>query len=114
MKKWWILLGVLAVLILAYGGVSWYFSNQLLYPPLMNEEELVSEYVFVEPGDVGLEAEEVTVTSADEDALSLSCWWIDTGGDSAFMLVHGRNANKKGLVRFAPMFVDQGISVLLV
>lgn len=113
MKKWWIFLCVVTVLVLAYGGVSWYFSNQLLYPPLMNEDELAAEYEILEPGDVGLEADAVTVTSADEDALTLSCWWIDAGGDNAFVMVHGRNSNKKALVRFAPMFVDHGISVLL-
>jgi dipeptidyl aminopeptidase/acylaminoacyl peptidase len=113
MKKWWILLCVLAVLVLVYGGISWYFSNQLLYPPLMNEDALVAEYDFLNPGDVGLEAEEVTVVSADENALSLSGWWIDAGGDAAFILVHGRNSNRKALVRYAPIFVDRGISVLL-
>ena len=113
MKKWWIFLSILAVLVLAYGGISWFFSNQLLSPPLMDESELVAEYEFLEPGDVGLEADAVTVKSADEDALSLSCWWIDAGGDTAFVLVHGRNSNKKVLVRYAPMFVDRGISVLL-
>ena len=113
MKKWWILLCLVAVLILGYGGISWYFSNQLLYPPLMDEGELAAEYGFLEPGDVGLEADAVTVTSVDEEALSLSGFWIDAGGDAAFVLVHGRNSNKKALVRYAPMFVDRGVSVLL-
>jgi len=114
MKKGWIfLLGLLIVLVLAYGGVSWHFSNQLLYPPLMSDSELAAEYGFLELRDVGLEGDVVTVTSLDEDALSLSGWWIDAGGDSAFVLVHGRNSNKKALVRYAPIFVDRGISVLL-
>jgi len=113
MKKWWILLCLLAVLVLGYGGISWYFSNQLLYPPLMDDDELAAEYGFLEMGDVGLEADAVMVISADEDALSLSGWWVDAGGDGAFVVVHGRNSNKKALVRYAPMFVDRGISVLL-
>jgi hypothetical protein len=44
---------VVLVLAVAYIGVSFYFSNQLLRPRLMTDEELKAEYGQIIPGGNG-------------------------------------------------------------
>jgi dipeptidyl aminopeptidase/acylaminoacyl peptidase len=114
MKKIILPLVILALVIAgAYVGISYYFSNQLLFPSLLTDEELKAEYGPIIPAEVGLEVESVTFPSRDGD-ITLSGWWIEVpGADRAFVLVHGRGTNKKALVGYAPLFIDQGISVLM-
>ncbi len=113
MKKISYLLVVVLVIVGAYIGVSYYFSNQLLFPHLMTDEELKAEYGQISPGDVGLEPEAVTFPSRDP-GITLAGWWIEVPGSSrAFILVHGRGTNKKAMVGYAPLFIDRGISVLM-
>jgi fermentation-respiration switch protein FrsA (DUF1100 family) len=114
MKK---IIGSLAVVVLilacTYAGVSYYFSSKLLFPSLLNDEALKAEYGPIIPGEVGLTAEAVTFPSRDR-GISLSGWWIEVpGSNRAFVLVHGRGTNKKALVGYAPLFIDRGISVLM-
>ncbi len=97
----------------AYAGISYYFSNKLLFPPLLTDEELKAEYGPIIPAEVGLEAETVAFPSRD-GGVTLSGWWIVApDSNDAFILVHGRNSNKKAMVDYAPFFVGSGISVLL-
>ena len=105
---------ILALIIVgAYVGISYYFSNQLLNPSLLTDEELKAEYGAIIPTEVGLEVETVAFPSRDS-GITLSGWWIEVpGADRAFILVHGRGTNKKALVGYAPLFIDRGISVLM-
>jgi dipeptidyl aminopeptidase/acylaminoacyl peptidase len=112
MKKW--IIGILIVLIASYIGISYYFSQQLLYPPLSTDEELLAEYEVISPEAVGLEAVDVSFPSRDPD-ITISGWWFAADGSKkAFILVHGRNSNRKALVRYAPYFVSRGTSVLAI
>jgi dipeptidyl aminopeptidase/acylaminoacyl peptidase len=114
MKKFILPLMIVALIIAgAYAGVSYYFSSQLLYPHLMTEEELKAEYGPIIPIEVGLDPEAVTFPSRDP-GITLSGWWIEVpGSDRAFILVHGRGTSKKAAVSYAPLFIDRGISVLM-
>jgi dipeptidyl aminopeptidase/acylaminoacyl peptidase len=114
MKKLILPLVVAALIIAgAYIGISYYFSSKLLFPPLLTDEELKAEYGPIIPAEVGLEAENVAFPSRD-GGTTLSGWWIEVpGSDSVFILVHGRNSNKKAMVDYAPFFIGRGISVLL-
>jgi dipeptidyl aminopeptidase/acylaminoacyl peptidase len=104
---------VILVIAVAYVGVSYYFSSQLLYPHLMTEEELKAEYGPTTPVEVKLDPEAVTFPSRDP-GITLSGWWIEVPNSTrAFILVHGRGTNKKATVSYAPLFVDRGISVLM-
>ena len=115
MKKYIVpLIVVVLVIAVAYVGVSCYFSSKLLFPPLLSDEELKAEYGPISPGEVGLEAETVSFPSRDP-AITISGWWIEAPrADRAFILIHGRNSNKKAMVDYAPFFVERGISVLLI
>ena len=135
MKKWIAI--ILVVIFAAYGGVSFYFSNKLFFPPLMGDEELKAEYGTISPEEVELTVEEVSFPARDngfsgingfDDKVNIHAWWIEAkvkskakakvkGTDTpkrAFILVHGRNSNKKALIRFASLFVSKGISTLLI
>lgn len=119
MKKWIVI--ILIVIVAAYGGVSYYFSNQLLYPPLMSDEEIRAEYGPILPEEVDLLADRITFPPRGEKPdgdMAISALWIeakDTGSRKrVFVLVHGRNSNKKALIRFASIFIDKGISTLLI
>jgi dipeptidyl aminopeptidase/acylaminoacyl peptidase len=115
MKKWIFIL--IIVILAAYCGISYYFSNQLLYPPLLDDEGHRAEYGPILPEEVGLAAEEVSFPARGSDEITITAWWIEekpTAPKKAFVLVHGRRANKKALVRFAPIFASRGISTLLV
>ncbi len=127
MKKWIAI--IIVVIFAAYGGVSFYFSNKLLLPPLMGDEELKAEYGPITPEDVELTIEEVSFPArangfdginAFDDKVIIHAWWIEAKAEGtntpkrAFILVHGRNSNKKALIRFASLFVSKGISTLLI
>jgi uncharacterized protein len=105
---------ILALVIVgAYVGISYYFSNKLLFPPLLTDEELKAEYGPIIPSEMGLEAETVMFPSRD-GGITLSGWWIEAPGASrTFILVHGRNSDKKAMVDYASFFAGQGMSVLL-
>lgn len=97
----------------AYASVSYYFSNKLLFPPLLSDEQMKAEYGPILPSEVGLEAETVSFPSRRGD-ITLAAWWIAVpDSDRAFILIHGRNSNRKAMVDYAPFFIDHGISVLL-
>jgi uncharacterized protein len=114
MKKIILPLVILALVVLtAYAVVSYYFSNKLLFPPLLSDEELKAEYGPIIPAEAGLEAEAVAFPSRD-NGITLSGWWIAAPDpDRAFILVHGRNSNKRAMVDYASFFAGEGISVLL-
>jgi dipeptidyl aminopeptidase/acylaminoacyl peptidase len=115
MKKWIFIL--IIVVLAAYCGVSYYFSNQLLYPPLMNDEQMRAEYGPILPEEVNLTAEVVSFPARGDDKITICGWWIEEKPSTlkrAFVLVHGRRANKKALIRFAPIFASKGISALLI
>lgn len=114
MKKIVLPLLIVALVIAgAYASVSYYFSNKLLFPPLLSDEQMKAEYGPILPSEVGLEAESVSFPSRQGD-ITLAGWWIAVpDSDRAFILIHGRNSNRKAMVDYAPFFIDHGISVLL-
>jgi alpha-beta hydrolase superfamily lysophospholipase len=49
-----------------------------------------------------------------DPGIALSGWWIEApGSNRAFVLVHGRGTGKKAVASYAPLFIDRGISVLM-
>ncbi len=116
MRKW--ILIIIVVLVALYGGVSYYFSNQLLYPLPMSDEDLKAEYGTISLDEVDIPSEKTFFPARDSDEITICAWWIENKGIStqnrAFILVHGRGTNKKALIRYAPFFASRGISILLI
>jgi len=65
------------------------------------------------PADVGLRAEELSITAAD--GVALHGWWIDGPGDRVLIWYHGNAGNIGDRLHNARWFVDRlGVDVVLV
>ena len=65
------------------------------------------------PADVGLRAEELSITAAD--GVALHGWWIEGPGDRVLIWYHGNAGNIGDRLRNARWFVDRlGVDVVLV
>ena len=66
-----------------------------------------------EPADLGLSAEELSITSAD--GVTLHGWWIEGPGDRVLIWYHGNAGNVGDRLHNARWFVDRlGVNVVLV
>lgn len=77
---------VAAVLVLGYFGISAYVGDRLSRP---DRKALVGET----PAQYGLTYEDVTFNSA-VDNIPLSGWLVDSPGDKAIIMLHGRDQNR--------------------
>jgi dipeptidyl aminopeptidase/acylaminoacyl peptidase len=68
----------------------------------------------VTPADVGLDFQDVRFSSAAEDNVQLTGWWIpNLAATRAIIVVHGRYENRASHLALARPFYDAGYSVLL-
>jgi len=103
-----------ACIVLLFFCATIFFAYRLLSPPLQTDEELLSEYGVIDPASLNLPVEEVTFLSR-KDEVTISGWWLpQEKSDRVFILVHGRSAGKKALVRYAQLFYSRGFSLLLI
>jgi uncharacterized protein len=101
-----LILGLLALLVVAYGALSWVFSAKLIgqqFTPLGA----------VGPADVGLPLpDEVTIPG---DGVTLAGWFFrnprSSGG--AVVMLHGFSGSKEEVLAPAPIFWDRGCDLLL-
>ena len=76
---------VAALLIVAYFGISGYMFNKLTHPDRRAVENTPAQYA--------MPYEEVTFNST-VDNIPLSGWFIDSPGDKAIIMLHGRAGNR--------------------
>ena len=106
-----ILLSVLALLIVGYGGASWYlWANQreLIFSP--------SREVQRTPADLHLKYEDVRLPVGRNNPTILHGWWLqsDDAAAPALLYLHGNDLNIGGSVEAAARLRRMGFSVLIV
>lgn len=103
----------LLALVLAVAGISWHFSNILLYPerPSSCPQD---HYVYcADPSELGLNFEDVSLKT--KDGLALSAWYIPgKSKSSGIVMVHGRNASRHEALRDVPSLHSEGHNLLLI
>ena len=65
----------------------------------------------VSPADLGLDYEEVTLTT--EDGLRLRGWYVPAKNGAAVILVHAFNGNRTGTLYHAALLAEHGYGVIL-
>ena len=98
---------VVVLLALAYFGIGAYAANKLTRP---DRQTLVST-----PAQYGLAYEDVTFGST-VDNIQLSGWLIDSPGDNAIIMLHGRNQTRdrdEAYLEKASILNGQGYDVLM-
>jgi pimeloyl-ACP methyl ester carboxylesterase len=115
MEKRWdltpILLGVAAVLIVGYGGASWYLWA--------NQRELIffpSREVQRTPSDLQLQYEEVWLPVDGGNPTSMNGWWLRSYDVAApaLLYLHGNDLNIAGNIGHIAHLRRMGFSVLVV
>jgi pimeloyl-ACP methyl ester carboxylesterase len=96
---------VVAILaILLYFGVPIIDANSALHPPRFPIGD-------VSPADLGLEYEDVTLTTRDH--LKLYGWYIPSTNGAAVVLVHAFSGNRTGTLYHAGLLAKHGYGALL-
>ncbi|AOP35050.1 hypothetical protein A0128_15080 [Leptospira tipperaryensis] len=107
------LLGMITLSILLVIGGAWYFSGVLLHPKPHRCTK--DHYIFCgDPKtDLGLDFENLEYTTSD--GMKISAWWIPSAkkSDKVILSIHGRGATRREGLRYAKLFHDQGINVIL-
>jgi pimeloyl-ACP methyl ester carboxylesterase len=106
-----IVLTVLVVLIIAYGGASWYLwakQRELIFFP--------SRDVHQSPADLDLKYEEVWLPVGGNASTSLHGWWLQSedAAAPAFLYLHGNDLNLGGNVERVARLHRMGFTVLAV
>ena len=101
----------LVLLIIGYGGASWYLWA--------NQRELIffpSRDVRQTPASLGLAYEDVRVPVGGSDPTSLHGWWLqsDNAAAPALLYLHGNDLNIGGNVERVARFSRMGFTVLAV
>ena len=64
------------------------------------------------PADVGLDAEEVALTTSDD--VTLAAWYVESTNGAAVVLAHGAGSTRSSVLGPAAVLADHGYGVLLV
>lgn len=112
MRRTLVILGLLvAVLIAAYGAVSWYFSGMVIaFSPHSLEQQLArhgspTQYGLPIPEEVRIDAGDVTLVG-----------WLfeqEAEADCGVILLHGIRSSRYGALKYTPLFWDRGCDLLL-
>jgi pimeloyl-ACP methyl ester carboxylesterase len=101
---------VIAAILVVYIGASVYGAHEAMEIPRLPLDENVS------PADVGLEYEDISFTSRQDDVL-LKGWYLPADGDCSIIIVHGgfqhRLDDNVDTLNLAHDLVAEGYGVLL-
>lgn len=115
-KRWWILIAVVALLVVAYFAVGAYFADIVIATPTRSlaealadsswgsEAALLADFGLPEPRDVSIDAGDVT----------LSGWYFENEADAdcAVLFLHGYTGTRMHAVSYTPLFWERGCDLL--
>lgn len=99
-----------------YIGLSWFFSNQVLFPTVFPISKAEIKGDWEKASDVPLEktpvAEDFSITTKDK--LQLNGWYFKNTDtvDCAVVLAHGWGSTRIGMLRYADIFWDCGCDIV--
>ena len=109
-KGLWLLLGIVIIVLAAYGLASWYASDLMIALP---GRPLATDLAAIgAPADFGLPPpEEIAIEAGDT---TLSGWYFDNpaDGDCGVMFMHGFTGTRYEALYWAPLFWERGCDVL--
>jgi hypothetical protein len=121
MKLYKKIIGLVIILaFVVYGAATWYFSGQVIAFAPRTDDQIIAEKKFHDLSVFGIKPEEVTFeTSEFSDtkegkALILSGWFIPgkTKDVPTFVVLHGKDDNRIGVIKYIGMLARAGYAVL--
>lgn len=109
-KLRWIVVSILVLLLLIYGGGSWYFSNILIAQETQTLDTSLA--TMTELGLPVLPAPETVTIDAGDVTLAGFYYDNDKEGDCAVLLLHGYTGTRYGGLQYAPLFWERGCDLL--
>jgi fermentation-respiration switch protein FrsA (DUF1100 family) len=115
-----IVIALIVLILIAFGYATWYFSTQVVAFTPKTDDQLIAEKKFSDLSAFGVTPEEITfVTHEFSDTktgreLFLSGWFIPGKSADAptFVVLHGKDDNRIGVVKYAGMLAKAGYNVL--
>jgi hypothetical protein len=104
--RWRTLVGLIVLLVIAYIGVSWVFSDKLIAP----QDRPLGK---VDPAEYGLP--NPTVVQVPGDGVKLASWYFRNPRSErcAVIMLHGFGGARAEVVGAAPIFWDRGCDLLM-
>jgi uncharacterized protein len=102
-----------ALLALAYAGVSWWISDDLIRFPVRSAAETLAEEGLHGPADVGLPSPVELAVPIEGAVLSAWLFLHPAPAGCGVVLSHGHRATRHQVLKFAPIFWARGCHLLL-
>ncbi len=99
------------ILFLSYVGVSWYFSNQLIFFKSRTLEEDIPRYKINSHIQLNLNApEEIEIKNAD---ITLKGWYFAGKNQCGVIFHHGYGGTRIGIMKYIPLFKEFNCHMIL-
>jgi fermentation-respiration switch protein FrsA (DUF1100 family) len=115
-----IVVALIVLIVIVFAYATWYFSTQIVAYTPMTDDQLIAEKKFHDLSAFGVTPEEITfVTHEFSDTktgkeLTLSGWFIPgkTADAPTFVVLHGKDDNRIGVIKYVGMLTKAGYGVL--
>ena len=102
---------LILLLITAYFGGAWFFSDVLINFDTYSLAEDKERLNVVDVAQFGLpKPENFTV---DVNGVTLAGWYFDNEAECGVMILHGHSSTRYGALDYAPLFWDRGCDLLM-
>ncbi|GIX41650.1 MAG: exported protein [Leptospiraceae bacterium] len=110
-KKIKIILGIVLILLLIYGGISWYFSSQLVFFTVRTYEDDKRDYKIHSIEQVGLNNPEDVVIVLND--VKISGWYFNGKRHCGVIFHHGYRGTRIRMITYTQLFKDYQCHLLL-
>jgi fermentation-respiration switch protein FrsA (DUF1100 family) len=103
-NKNFFLVGVVLIFLLAYGGISWYFSNELVFFTVRTYEDDKRDYKIHSLEQVGLENPQDIVIDLKD--IKISGWYFKGENDCGIIFHHGYRGTRIRMITYIPLIKE--------